>query len=243
MWLALDTATDRASVALGASGAAALEENLAGARRHAAELLPIVEALLRRASVSLDDVTGLVLSDGPGSFTGLRVGATVAKALVRTRGLPLWTAPSLLVRAAGVAAGGTVAAGAPIVAVANALRGEVFAAAYAFRGAEVVTLVPPSVWEPEALVRSGVAPAVVVGEAPPELQAIFEQWSGRPLIGPPEGAPHAARLIDLVGRAGGAVRVDDVARWEPVYGRPAEAQVRWEKTHGRPLSSATGGAG
>ena len=87
MLLAIETATDRASVALGLPGADPLEENVAGARRHAAALLPMIQSLLRRAGASLDDVTGMVLSDGPGSFTGLRVGASVAKALVhRYRG-------------------------------------------------------------------------------------------------------------------------------------------------------------
>jgi tRNA A37 threonylcarbamoyladenosine modification protein TsaB len=41
-WLALDTATDRASVALGASAGDAVEESLSGARRHAAALVPMI---------------------------------------------------------------------------------------------------------------------------------------------------------------------------------------------------------
>ena len=82
MWLALDTASDCASVALGkpGDGSAALDENLPGARRHAAALLPIIQRLLSRAGCTLDSIQGVVLSDGPGSFTGLRVGASVAKA-------------------------------------------------------------------------------------------------------------------------------------------------------------------
>src|SRR6476659_5309185 len=74
MFLALDTATDRASLALGLPGADPLEEGIGGARRHAAALLPAVQRLLQRAGASLDDVRGIALSDGPGSFTGLRVG-------------------------------------------------------------------------------------------------------------------------------------------------------------------------
>src|SRR5439155_5449187 len=66
MRLAIDTATDRASVALGRSAADAVERELAGARRHAAELLPMIDAVLREAGAALGDVTALVLSDGPG---------------------------------------------------------------------------------------------------------------------------------------------------------------------------------
>ena len=238
MLLALETATDRASVALGVPGADPLEENVAGARRHAAALLPMIQSLLRRAGASLGDVTGIVLSDGPGSFTGLRVGASVAKALVHARSLPLWVAPSLLVRAAGVARGDAL-----VLAVAGALRGEVYAAAYRFLPERIHTELAPSVRRPDELVHGGFTPAVVVGEAPAEIIAVLEGWIGQPVVGPPDGSPRATRLLGLVGGAGGARRVDAVSEWEPVYGRPAEAQARWEMAHGRPLPDSVGSRG
>jgi tRNA threonylcarbamoyladenosine biosynthesis protein TsaB len=238
MWLALDTATERASVALGVPGGTPLEETVSGARRHAATLLPTVQRLLQRAGVSLDDLHGIVLSDGPGSFTGLRVGASVAKALVQARKLPLWTAPSLLVRAAGATGGGAL-----VLSVANALRGEVYAAAYRFSPEGIQTELIPSVRRPQELVESGLQPAVIIGDAPPDVVAILEHWLGRPMIRPPEGFPRAALLLDLVGRRGGAREVEAIRDWEPVYGRPAEAQARWESAHGRPLPDSVGSPG
>lgn len=238
MFLALDTATDRASLALGLPGENPLEESISGARRQAAALLPAVQSLLQRAGASLDEVRGIALSDGPGSFTGLRVGASVAKALVQARSLPLWTAPSLLVRAAGVAQGNEL-----ILAIANALRGEVYAAAYRFLPEGIQTELIPSVRRPQELVSSGLQPATVVGEAPAEIIALLENWVGTPMIGPPQGSPHAARLLDLIGQPGGARQVEAVREWEPVYGRPAEAQARWESAHGRPLPDSVGSPG
>ena len=238
MWLALETATDRASVAIGDSAEDAVEESLSGARRHAGALLPMIETVLRRRGVTLDQVSGLVVSDGPGSFTGLRVGATVGKALARARGLPLWTAPSLIVRAAGVAG-----AGEPLVlAVSDALRGDVYAAAVRFRPGRVHVELAPGVWRPEALAGLDLVPDALVGEAPPAAAAVLERWAGVEMIGPPEGAPHAARLIGLVAAPGGAREVEDAPGWEPVYGRPAEAQARWEMAHGRSLPDSVGGA-
>jgi tRNA threonylcarbamoyladenosine biosynthesis protein TsaB len=238
MWLALDTATDRASVALGAIGAVSLEENISGARRHAASLLPAVQALLGRAGSSLDELEGIAVSDGPGSFTGLRIGASVAKALVHARGVPLWTAPSLMVRAAGVARGDGV-----VLSIANALRGEVYAGAYRFLPNRVVTELAPSVRRPAELIRSGLEPALVVGEAPAEILAALESWRGQPVIGPPEGSPRAAELLNLIRLPGAASQVEAAADWEPVYGRPAEAQARWEMAHGRPLPDSVGSRG
>jgi len=237
MLLAIDTATDRASVALGGLGMEATEESVTGARRHAAALLPIIERLLCSAGASLDDLRGIVLSDGPGSFTGLRVGASLAKALVQARNLPLWVAPSLLARAAGVAEEGAL-----VLAVAGALRGEVYAAAYRFGRDGLQTVLSPTVRRPDELAASSFQPDVLVGEAPVEVIAALEKWIGRRIIGPPNGSPRASQLLRLVGLAGGA-RLVEAAQWEPVYGRPAEAQARWEIAHGRPLPDSVGSPG
>jgi tRNA threonylcarbamoyladenosine biosynthesis protein TsaB len=211
------------------------EEEIQGARRHAGALLPLVERVLTRAGVGFGDVRGVLVSDGPGSFTGLRVGASVAKALAHARSIAVATAPSLMVRAA--AHGGD---GRTVVAVANALRGEVYAAAYRFAPDRVETITAASVFRPEALAAAVPRPDVLVGDAPAELAAALETWSGRTLVAPPAGWPRAALLFDLHRREGGARVIADLERWEPDYGRPAEAQARWEQAHGRPLPDPAG---
>jgi tRNA threonylcarbamoyladenosine biosynthesis protein TsaB len=214
-WLALDTATDRASVAIGRSFESAREEHLDGARRHATAVLPIIDRLLAAMALSLAEIRGIIVADGPGSFTGLRVGASIAKALADTRGLPVLTTPSLMARA--LAASTTDV---PVVVTSNALRGDLYVAVYRF-GIRVDTLVAPTVL-PEARLGE-VAPAGSIDA------------SGMPA--------DARQLIALTALAGGSMPVDDVRGWEPVYGRPAEAQAQWERSHGRPLSSAPGLAG
>jgi tRNA threonylcarbamoyladenosine biosynthesis protein TsaB len=238
MWLALETATDRASVALGEGAGDAVEESLTGARRHAGALLPMIQAVLRRRGAALEQVTGLVVSDGPGSFTGLRVGASAAKALARARGLPLWTAPSLMARAIALPDRG----GSLVLAVSDALRGEVYAGAFRFLTGRVVTELEPGVWRPESLAALELEPHALVGDVPPAARAVLERWTGLAMVGPPEGSPRATGLIALTSMDGGARLVADPADWEPVYGRPAEAQARWEMAHGRPLPDSVGGA-
>ena len=238
MWLALETATDRASVAVGLTAEDAVEESLPGARRHAGALLPMIESVLRRRGATLDGVTGLVVSDGPGSFTGLRVGVTAAKALARARALPLRSASTLMVRAAGAAAHQASL----VLAVSDALRGEVYAGGFRFAPGRVVTELEPGVFRPEALAVLGLGPDVLVGEVPVPAREALERATGLPMIVPPDGAPRATALIALTAVAGGAREVPDPSAWEPVYGRPAEAQARWEIAHGRPLPDPAGGA-
>jgi tRNA threonylcarbamoyl adenosine modification protein YeaZ len=224
MRLALDTATDRASIALGRPEQVLARETIVGARNHAGALLPVLAMCLTRAGVIREAIEGIVLADGPGSFTGLRVGAAAAKALVRVQPVPLWTAPSLLVcAAAGVASG-------VVLSVSNALRGELFAAAYRFAPGMVETVLKPTVITPRDLLARVPAPARIVGPAAPTLGA-EPSW------------PDAGDLLGLVGLAGGVTLAADPARWEPEYGRPAEAQAQWERTHGRPLADPARAAG
>jgi tRNA threonylcarbamoyl adenosine modification protein YeaZ len=212
-WLALDTATSEASVAVGRTAETASVESVAGSRRHAAELLAMIDRALAAQAIALRDLRGVIVADGPGSFTGLRVGAAVAKALARTLGLPVLVAPSLMARA--LAAGHS---GDAMLVTADALRGEVYAAVYRFGPAGVETLSAPAVTRRDDLhsLRSGGAREV--DEAPPS----------------------AAWLIALAAMPGGARPLTDVHAWEPEYGRPAEAQAQWERTHRRPLPDPAG---
>jgi hypothetical protein len=81
-----------------------------------------------------------------------------------------------------------------------------------------------------------------VGEAPESARATLERSTGLAMITPPEGTPRATALIALTGLSGGAREVTNASEWEPVYGRPAEAQARWEIAHGRPLPDPSGSA-
>src|SRR5690349_11670315 len=166
MWLALDTSGDAASVAVGLAGASPrAEASLHGARQHGGQLVPMIDRALREAGVEgAGALTGVLLTDGPGSFTGLRVSASVAKAMVLTKGLQLRTAPSLLV----LAAGALPRPAGPILSVVDALRGELYAAVYEFQGGGVTTHLAPTVAAPAdliAMVRP-FAPRAVTGFAP-----------------------------------------------------------------------------
>jgi tRNA threonylcarbamoyladenosine biosynthesis protein TsaB len=237
--LALDTATALGSVALG-RGDRVLAEVLVGERRHAAATLPAIEEVLRLGGVGLADLAGLVVADGPGSFTGLRIGFATAKGLLREHpGLALGTAPSLMA-AAWRAAGFTQGA---VAALYDALRGEVFAALYRFgeRGVEVV--MAPRLTTPAELARTAPPPALAVGDGADAHAALMRAWTGREPVGPPEGLPRASALLGLLDVPGAVRPVEDPVSWEPDYGRLTEAQVRWERAHGRALPHTSSGTG
>jgi tRNA threonylcarbamoyladenosine biosynthesis protein TsaB len=224
--LGLETATDRLSVAVRAPGGEVLEEVVEGARRHASALVPLVDRLVRLVGGGPETVGLVAVADGPGSFTGLRVGAAVAKAIALAGPIPMWSAPSLLVRAAGIAAPGET-----VLAVASALRGELFTGAWEFHTDGSITERLP----PRARAASQLRAATLTGPAETGrrmLEAISRQV-GLPVLAVPVAHPSAATLLRLVGVPGGAAHISSPAQWEPVYGRPAEAQVQLERRHGR----------
>jgi tRNA threonylcarbamoyl adenosine modification protein YeaZ len=213
-------------VALGGPGSVAAHAFVEGPRVHGARLLPLVDELLAGAGLTLGEVTDLALTDGPGSFTGLRVGAAVAKALVRTRGVALHVAPALLVAAAE-----PLLAGGLVVSASDALRGEVYAGAWVLRDGRIEVRLAPRALAPPDLARLLPKPAALVAALPAALAAPLVAWAGA--LVPPGDA--AAGLLRLAPIPGALHRVADPAAWEPDYGRPAEAQARWEAAHGRAL--------
>lgn len=235
--VAMDTATDVASIAVGRDGALLVEVALPG-RRHAAALLPGVAAALGMAGATLGDVRRVLCSDGPGSFTGLRIGLATAQGIARGNdAVTVGTLPSLTALAWAAAA---LAEG-PIAAVYDALRGDVFGAVYQFEAGGVRELVAPTLLPLEDLIRrTPVPPRLVVGDGgvlPPE-QVLA--WSGRPPVLMPAVIPRAAAMIALDGVPAGVRNVADVFGFEPDYGRPAEAQTRWERAHGRAMPDSGG---
>jgi tRNA threonylcarbamoyladenosine biosynthesis protein TsaB len=241
IWLALDTATEIASVAAGRPPAAASGAHVRGARRHAAELLRLVEFTLSRAGVAPRDLEGIVVGDGPGSFTGLRVGWAAAKGLLHEAGLELWAIPSLMAAAAGAA---LRLGPQPVAACFDALRGQVYGAVYAFHPDRVETLVAPAALTVEELARAAPErPRLAVGDGAVRYADAVARWTGAAPVPLDALPPAATMLLALVGRPGAGRAVPDPATAEPEYGRPAAAQARWEAQHGRPLPDSPGPTG
>lgn len=233
IWLAIDTATEIASVAAGRPPAAQSGAHVQGARRHAAEIIRLVDFALSRLGIRPGDLEGIVVGDGPGSFTGLRIGWAAAKGLAQEAGLELRAIPSLMAAAAGA---GLKLGAEPVAACFDALRGQVYGALYAFHPDRVETLVAPTVLTVPELARvAPVRPRIAVGDGAVRYSAEVAHWTGAAAVSLDSLPPAATLHLALLERTGAARVIEDPAMAEPVYGRPAEAQAKWEARHGRPL--------
>lgn len=232
--LAIDTATDRCTVAINAGGEI-VEAHIDGARQHAAGILDLVSTVFAKVGAQPSELTHLMTGDGPGSFTGLRVAASVAKALVWKRSVVWSVAPSLLLRAMSAAPAG----GGVVLSLSDALRGELYAGCWRIIDTAVVEVGPGiSTMVPAALDRFG-AVDKVIGSIPEPLLGDVASVTGRHPVSGTAALSDARAFFELAAREGGLSRVTDLHGWQPLYGRPAEAQVVWERKHGRPLPTQT----
>ncbi len=233
VWLSIDTATDVASLAITLRDGDVVERAIdIGPRRHAARLLAEVDTLLDETGRCLRDVSDVVIADGPGSFTGIRVAAAMVAGIAFGRDARVYAVPSLHGCARHIAA--KLNTREPVAAVYDALRGEVYVAILA---GEVVRTAPRVM--PVAALSSAGAVVAAGGAGAVQYADVIRGWTGRdPVTAAGEGAS-ATELLTLARNNPAAYRIPTFAEWSPAYGRPAEAQVRWEALHGKPLPHST----
>jgi len=127
--LALDTCTEKCSLALLSDGRILAELGLKVQSGHAGTLLKLVDSLLDMAGCPPATIDLIAVGRGPGSFTGIRIGIATAKGLATALVCPLKGVCSLdaMARAA-------LPSGLPIMPIMDARKGEVFCALYSAEG-------------------------------------------------------------------------------------------------------------
>lgn len=96
MILAIETSTPVCSVALGKGRRSVIEKRMEGRSVHSERTFEFIKELLNRHSLKVKDLEAVLFSNGPGSYTGLRIGASAIKGLLFQQDVPLYTLPTLL---------------------------------------------------------------------------------------------------------------------------------------------------
>ena len=96
MILAIETSTPVCSVALAQSPTVVAEKRIEGKGVHSERTFTFIQELLDRYDAGIPDLEAVLFSNGPGSYTGLRIGAAAIKGLLFRQKVPLFTLPTLL---------------------------------------------------------------------------------------------------------------------------------------------------
>jgi tRNA threonylcarbamoyladenosine biosynthesis protein TsaB len=223
--LGLDTATASSAVALRLADGTATEardDPRPGEHPgHATRLLEMAHELLAEAGVSWSDVGRIAVGVGPGAFTGLRVGVATARGLAQSLSAELVGVSSLeALASAGLAAEQEVDT---ILAVIDARRGEVFAAAYggAVETAPVRALAPEDLSKVVGGVRTG--RWLAVGDGALRYAATIEALGvSSPPVDSPLHRVSAAAICALGVHAEPAFGLEEIV---PDYRRRPDAEL------------------
>lgn len=231
--LAIETSTEACSVAVMVDGEVRERFEIAP-RRHAGLVLPWAEALLADAGLPRSGLDAVAVGRGPGAFTGVRLGISIAQGIALALGLPLVPVSTLAV----LASGGMREGGPPVLAAIDARMGEVYAAAFARDGAGLRALTAEAVLPPDAVEPPHPGPWAGVGTGFAAAEGVLARRLADRLAAVDAAAlPRAAdlaRLGAVAMAAGGAVAPERV---EPAYLRDHVALTLAEQTAARAARS------
>ncbi len=191
---------------------------------HASLLIPRIAEVLAEIGAEPEDLAGIVVGAGPGSFTGVRVGAATAKGMARAGGLPLWAFSSL---AAAAAVEGREPSR-PRCVLFDARGDRVYLGAYRLASHSLETLVEPRAATVSEVLEGLIPPgALVLGDGAYRHRALIE-GGGHTVLPPPAGRPAADGLLRLLGLDANAQPLEDPSHWEPEYLRKSGAERMWK---------------
>jgi len=238
-WLAIETATPRASAALFEGETLVREIELNEGRPLAEQLMLGLDHLLKEAGLEVQQLHSMAVSIGPGSFTGLRVGLATLKGLVFGSDVRVAAVPTLAALASsgwqnaseGIAPAERGGEAPWVVSVLDAGRGEVYAAAYATQGSwTALEALPESVYTPTELIERLPPQAVLVGSCLELLERASAEHGGstqttwvRTWLRAVPSARDVGRLGFAMLRAGLVHTAEDLL---PRYVRRADAEAR-----------------
>jgi tRNA threonylcarbamoyladenosine biosynthesis protein TsaB len=188
---------------------------------HAARLVPTIDEVLEEAGVDRDEIAGILVGEGPGSFTGVRVAAATAKGLGHALGLPVWAGSSL------AAAAFALEEAMIRYVLFDARSDRVYGGCWGVGSDHVEEIVAPHAGALRDVLAGDVpAGAVFTGDGAVKHRAAIE-GAGFEVVEAARDRTLADGLVSYFDRVDVAP-VDDLASWEPLYVRASNAERLWK---------------
>ncbi len=237
--LGIDTATRFNSVAVVEAGAILAEISADEGLTHSSRLARNVELVLKNAKTPLQNLSGIAISKGPGSFTGLRVGVSFAKGLAFSSGLPIAgisTLDALALRLNGTSgkilpSEGTASGFEELICPAlDGKKNEVFFALYARKGKDLLKLLPevnaPASVAADRILAFAKGTVIFQGDAFPKYGEVFSLALKGAKEAPEElRMPSAAATAVLGAGMIGEGREGSFGELLPMYLRSSDAEL------------------
>lgn len=213
MLLALDTSTRMAGIAL-YDGVQVLSEYCwTSKNNHSVELAPAVAEMMMKSGVKAEQLTGLAVALGPGSFTGLRISLALAKGIAYANHIPLIGVPSLDILAAA-----QQLRKAELAAVLRAGRGRLAVGWYHVDGSEWKSTGKAETLTPLELNQRIHGPTLVCGELTEDEQRLLARKRKNVILASPaQSVRRPAFLAELGWRRLQTGQIENPATLTPIY--------------------------
>ncbi len=235
--LAFETSSPYLSVAIGARGNAR-ELRSKSPLKHSENLITLMDQLLKQGGLSLDKIDAFVIDQGPGSFTGLRIGFSFLKGLLAVRKIPCYGALSLDMIAANVAPNRklSIPENSELGVVMDARRDVLYVRMYSHQGGDWAPQEGPKLLSLDQLKSLAREKTFLAGDALDRYKAHFEKlFQSDRFLSPKFWYPTAAILVKWY-QAGDArlVPLKKSEDFLPLYFRASEAEEKRRSliTHG-----------
>ncbi len=188
--LAIDTATEAGSVCLFRHGQYYCSDWL-GADKHVESVLSHIKDILKDSHTKIEEVSAIVFSQGPGSFTGLRAGCGITQGLAFSLDVPVIAVPTLLMLAEQVNTP-------TVLALLDARMGQVYGALYKKTVIDWQEIIPTGLYQPDQLPELPNEEICLVGSGADGYADQLRLISGKPVpVILPNKIPHAKWLIKI----------------------------------------------
>lgn len=165
MILGIETSTTVCGVAICRDGEIVAQSEIEGRNIHSEKILSLVHEAIAGSGVKLSDIDGIAVSAGPGSFTGLRIGLSVAKGLVFATGKKLLAVPTLEALAYRVVMNKNTLTQTDVLAALDARRDEVYCQLFHVEGGRLsVEKGARAMHAAEVVGEIGPNPVVLIGD-------------------------------------------------------------------------------
>ncbi len=236
--LGIDTATLVCSVALAREGSIVGEYSLNIKKTHSQRLMPLIAGLLNDADLNKEDISGIAVASGPGSFTGIRIGMATARALAQGLKVPLVGVPTLDILAAQFPFTDGL-----ICPVLDARRQEVYTSVYRCPLGKLHRITDYMAVPLEELFdflnQNTVGKVIFSGDALDKYAGLIKETLGERVSWAPSslkinrGALAAELGLDIIKKGN---HYDNYKNLQPLYLRRSEAEVKWEERQKRGCS-------
>ncbi len=221
--LAIETSSKVGSVALWRDGAVLCERGLEQGPNHGSLLFGALAEVHRETGIEPAALDLIATGQGPGSYTGLRIGVTAARTAAYALGKPLLGVPSL-----DAAAGNAPDSAEHVVVVVDASRRQVYAALYARRGGRIERQAAIRVVRPEELELP--TPCIVLGDGAERYGDVLAR-PGVAFAPRETWHPRASAVASLAAERFRAGERQGLHEVEVLYLRRPEAEDVWERRH------------